>query len=191
MAMVSPKTALLALCDLIWYLTFKSTIFQLWRDGSSWVQPGLTQRIKCLAQGHNAVAPVRLGPATHRSRVKHSTTEQLCSFVTGVVAGLAAACLLPFMRWYKHEYYYKCNVITLNASERMPIYAHATSSRIENPHRDDHVRLTPHRGLDCIWTKAQIVADRVTRNQPIMTISHPSATNHIRTYRLASLRIQA
>ena len=29
----------------------------------------------CLAQGHNAVMPVREEPATPRSRVKHSTTE--------------------------------------------------------------------------------------------------------------------
>ena len=28
----------------------------------------------CLAQGHNAVTPVRLEPATPQSRVKHSTT---------------------------------------------------------------------------------------------------------------------
>ena len=31
----------------------------------------------CLAQGHNAVMLVRLKPATHRSQVKHSTTEPL------------------------------------------------------------------------------------------------------------------
>ena len=29
----------------------------------------------CLAQGHNAVMPLRLEPASSRSRVKHSTTE--------------------------------------------------------------------------------------------------------------------
>ena len=34
----------------------------------------------CLAQGHNAVAPVRLEPAAPRSPVKHSTTEPLRSF---------------------------------------------------------------------------------------------------------------
>ena len=33
----------------------------------------------CLAQGHNTVRPVRLDPAVTRSRVKHSTTEPLCS----------------------------------------------------------------------------------------------------------------
>ena len=35
----------------------------------------------CLAQGHNAVTPVRLAPAAPRSRVKHSTTEPLRSLV--------------------------------------------------------------------------------------------------------------
>ena len=33
------------------------------------------QGLMCLAQGHNAVMPVRLEPATLQSRVKHSTTE--------------------------------------------------------------------------------------------------------------------
>ena len=33
----------------------------------------------CLAQGHNAVTPVRLEPAASQSQVKHSTTKPLCS----------------------------------------------------------------------------------------------------------------
>ena len=33
----------------------------------------------CLAQGHNAVKPVRPEPAAPQSQVKHSTTEPLCS----------------------------------------------------------------------------------------------------------------
>ena len=33
----------------------------------------------CLAQGHNAVKPLRLEPAASLSRAKHSTTEQLGS----------------------------------------------------------------------------------------------------------------
>ena len=33
----------------------------------------------CLAQGHNAVTPMKLEPAAVRSRVKHSTTEPLRS----------------------------------------------------------------------------------------------------------------
>ena len=35
--------------------------------------------LMCLAQGHNAVTPVRLESAAPRSRVKHSTTEPLSS----------------------------------------------------------------------------------------------------------------
>ena len=35
----------------------------------------------CLAQGHNAVTPVRLEPAAPRSRVKLSTTEPLRSLL--------------------------------------------------------------------------------------------------------------
>ena len=35
----------------------------------------------CLAQGHNTVTLMRLEPAAPRSRVKHSTTELLCSLV--------------------------------------------------------------------------------------------------------------
>ena len=33
----------------------------------------------CLAEGHNAVTPVRLEPAASRSHVKHSNTEPLRS----------------------------------------------------------------------------------------------------------------
>ena len=35
----------------------------------------------CLAQGHNAVTPVRFEPAASRSQVKHSTTEPLRSLI--------------------------------------------------------------------------------------------------------------
>ena len=54
-----------------------SIIFQLCRDGSSWVEP-----VVCLAQGHNAVTPLRLEAVVPRSRVKQSITEQLrsCAF---------------------------------------------------------------------------------------------------------------
>ena len=63
--------------DLILYVP--STIFQLNRDGSSWVEP-VPNWDKCvLLKDHNAVTPVRLKPAAPRSRVKHSTTEPLRS----------------------------------------------------------------------------------------------------------------
>ena len=66
------KLSDVVLFDLILYVP--STIFQLYRDGSSWV-PKLG--LMCHAQGHNAVTPVRLEPAASQSQVKLSTTEPL------------------------------------------------------------------------------------------------------------------
>ena len=42
------------------------------------------QGLMCLAQGHNAVTPVRLEPTALRSSVKNSTTEPLRSLHTDV-----------------------------------------------------------------------------------------------------------
>ena len=50
------------LFDLIVYVP--STIFQLYRDGSSWVEPVLSYDKCVLLKDHNAVTPVRLEPAT-------------------------------------------------------------------------------------------------------------------------------
>ena len=68
----------LFLFDLILYVP--STIFQLYRDVSSWVEPVLSQDKCVLIKDLNAVTPVRLEPPALRSRVKHSTTEPLSSF---------------------------------------------------------------------------------------------------------------
>ena len=65
------------LFDLILYVP--STIFQLNRDGSSWVEPVLSYDKCVLLKDHNAVTPVRLEPAAPRSRVKHCTIEPLHS----------------------------------------------------------------------------------------------------------------
>ena len=54
-------------------------IFQLNRDGSSWVEPVLSQDKCVLLKDHNAVKPVRLEPQASRSRVNNSTTEPLIS----------------------------------------------------------------------------------------------------------------
>ena len=63
----------------------QSAAFQSCMDGSSWVEPLLSKHmIKCLAEGHNTGSPVRLEPATHRSRVQHTTTEQLPSSSNGL-----------------------------------------------------------------------------------------------------------
>ena len=48
-------------------------------QGSSWVEPVLSKDYCVLLKDKNAVMPVRLEPATSRSRVKHSTTEPLHS----------------------------------------------------------------------------------------------------------------
>ena len=56
-----------------------STIFQLYRDGSSWVEPVLSENKCVLLKDHNAETLVRLEPAALWSRVKHSTTEPLRS----------------------------------------------------------------------------------------------------------------
>ena len=48
-----------------------STIFQLCRDGSSWVEPVLSWDKCVLLKDHSAVTLVRLEPAAPRSRVYH------------------------------------------------------------------------------------------------------------------------
>ena len=71
------SSCFVCLFDLIIYVP--STIFQLNRDGSSWVVPVLSWDKCVLLKDQNAVAPVRLEPAAPWSRVKHSTTEPLHS----------------------------------------------------------------------------------------------------------------
>ena len=61
------------LFDLILYVPL--TIFQLNRDGSSWVEPVLSYDKCVLLKDHNTVKLVRLEPMVSPSRVKHSTTE--------------------------------------------------------------------------------------------------------------------
>ena len=77
LAQKTPPARSLDLFDLILYVP--STIFQLNRDGSSWVEPVLSKDKCVLLKGHNKVTPERLEPAAPRSRVKHSTTEPLSS----------------------------------------------------------------------------------------------------------------
>ena len=73
----------LRLFCLFWFFTSQSTIFQSCQDGFSWTST--KQRIKHLAQGHNAVPLVRLEPTTPLSRAKHSATEPLHSSIDGYV----------------------------------------------------------------------------------------------------------
>ena len=65
------------LFDLILYIPVNNFSFLL-----GWVFQGWTstkQGLMCLGQGHKAVTPVMLEPATPWSQVKHSNTEPLCS----------------------------------------------------------------------------------------------------------------
>ena len=78
--MITPLSVCFCLFDLI--LCVPSTIFQLNRDGSSWVEPVLSKDKCVLLKDHNAVTPVWLEPAAPQSRVKHSTTEPLHSLYT-------------------------------------------------------------------------------------------------------------
>ena len=57
--------------DLILYVQVKIFLDMLGRVFLG--RASTKQGLMCLAQGHNAVTPVRLEPATPRSRVKHST----------------------------------------------------------------------------------------------------------------------
>ena len=78
--LVGPKSSLMPLlCLVVLILYVPSTIFQLNRDRSSWVEPVLSWDKCVLLKDHNAVTPVRLKPEASRSRVKHSTTEPLRS----------------------------------------------------------------------------------------------------------------
>ena len=61
------------LFDLILFVP--STIFQLYRCRSSWIEPVLSYYKCVLLKDHNAEMPVKLEAASHMSRVKHSTTE--------------------------------------------------------------------------------------------------------------------
>ena len=86
--------------DLILYVL--STIFQLNRDWSSWVEPVLSKD-KCVLLKDNNAVKVRLEPAAPRSRVKHSTTEPLRSLknfdvMTRVVMLLGSCKKFPHAR---------------------------------------------------------------------------------------------
>ena len=49
----------------------------------------------CLAQGHNAMTPVRLEPGTPRSSVKHSTTElPMCAYLVNAFLGISVTCIM-------------------------------------------------------------------------------------------------
>ena len=67
-------------CLFVWFDSLRPiNNLQLNRDGSSWVEPVLSEDKCVLLKDHNAVTLVRLELVASRSRVKHSTTEPLGS----------------------------------------------------------------------------------------------------------------
>ena len=86
------KKADFVLFDLILYVP--STIFQLNRDRSFWVEPVLSEDKWVLLKDHNTVTPMRLEPAAPRSRVKHSTTEPLRSQENSLLFYIVFLCYL-------------------------------------------------------------------------------------------------
>ena len=81
----------------IWYFTSQSTIYQLCRDGSSWTST--KQGFMCFAQGHHAVTPAGLKPATPRSRVKHSITAHPVFAWWAIFHAFAVICWHFFQNW--------------------------------------------------------------------------------------------
>ena len=71
----------------------QSTILQLCRDGSSWVEPVQNKDI-CVLLKDTTVLQVRLKPAAPWSRVKHSMTEPLCS-----QSGFITLCKIIFIKY--------------------------------------------------------------------------------------------
>ena len=86
------------LFDLILYVP--STVFQLNREGSSWVEPVLSWDKCVLLKDHNIVTLVRHKPAIPRSRVEHSTTElpQKVVMQWQMVLNLIIVCLFDSLR---------------------------------------------------------------------------------------------
>ena len=74
---IYPRNQVITFVLFEFILYVPSTIFQLHRDGSSWVEPVLSYDKCVLLKDHNAVTPVWLEPAAPRSLVEHSTTEPL------------------------------------------------------------------------------------------------------------------
>ena len=57
--LIKPGSELL-IVGLILLFTSQSTIFQLCRGGSSWVEQIVSWGLMCLGQGHSAVTPTRV-----------------------------------------------------------------------------------------------------------------------------------
>ena len=66
-------------CLLGWILFVPVNNFSVMSDSVFLGLASTKQGLMCLDEGHKAVTPVRLEPATPRSRVKHSNNEPMRS----------------------------------------------------------------------------------------------------------------
>ena len=86
--------------------------------------------LMCLAQGHNAVTPVRLKPASLRSRVKHSTPEPLHSLAH--LEPLAQVCQKVYHNFSSFQF---SKVLLLLLSSSLFRFASLTLSFMNIPSR--------------------------------------------------------
>ena len=126
--------------------------------------PGLNKykaRVNVLAQGHNAMRPVRPEPAAPRSRAKHSTTEPLCPLPVQEVS-IIIPCVL-YLCPLGNFACFLCRLLTFSKS-----------TFLKNSFRNN-IRMTISSGL--IWV--QIV--RKGYQQTILEGNELSNFNHAHT----------
>ena len=112
----------LVLCWFCWFdliLYVPSTIFQLNRDGSSWVGPVLCWDKCVLLNDHKAVTPVRLEPAAPQSRAKHSTLSHCAPrYCVGMVYVTSASCYVTsVLRYQSRSSMFIRGLIPMNSTE--------------------------------------------------------------------------
>ena len=100
---------IVCLFDLIFYVP--SIIFQLNRDGSSWVEPVLTKDKCVLLKDHNAVMPLRLEPSSLRSQASTLPVSHCAPHGIHIVCELGHHCTLAEERAEDHNC---CHSIVLN-----------------------------------------------------------------------------
>ena len=92
-----------------------STIFQLCRDGSAWVEP-VKLGLMCLAQGHNAATLVRLEPAALSLQ---SSTPPLRYVVDKFEKGITLIIYIPLRLILRHDEIFHLIWIPKKISEKI------------------------------------------------------------------------
>ena len=105
---VMKKISLIVLFVLILYIP--STIFQIYRDGSSWVEPVLSQDNCFLLKNHNAVTPVRLEPvafALESSTKPHCVSWANTFFYSGTIQKISYRVFIKYFISIQHRNHMK------------------------------------------------------------------------------------